>query len=79
MLRALLYIGSAGGIGGLFYSITGFHVHTAKGNFNEKFIWWYVLRPFLSIILGLIVYFLLLGGLLFTTGTVPSPENIQEL
>lgn len=63
-IRSLVYIGSSGGIGGTLYCIRGFYKHLAEGDFTLGFTWWYIFRPFISTVVGVFAYFLIVGGLL---------------
>lgn len=64
LIKALIYIGCAGGLGGLTYCIRGFYQRLVDGSFDFKWTWWYIYRPFLSIVIGVIIYFLIFGGLI---------------
>ncbi|MFW6129474.1 MAG: hypothetical protein ACOC6P_04435 [Candidatus Aminicenantaceae bacterium] len=64
LIRSLIYIGCLGGIGGTIYCIRGFYQNLGQGNFNFAWTWWYLFRPFISVIVGIFVYFLIVGGLL---------------
>lgn len=64
LIRSLVYIGSAGGLGGIIYCMRGFHDHKAHGDFNIDFSYWYFFRPIISTVTGVIIYFLFAGGLL---------------
>ncbi len=58
LIRHLMYIGSAGGLGGIVYCMRGFYEHKVEGNFDPNYLSWYLFRPFISTITGVIVYFL---------------------
>jgi len=61
----LLIIACSGGIGGTIYSIRSFYKNLVEGHFNfDRWIWWYIFRPVMSIVIGVFVYFLIAGGLL---------------
>jgi len=75
-LRSLIYIACAGGLGGIIYLIRSFYLHIFQKNFRNDSFWWYVFRPFTSIIIGVISYFLIVGGLL-SIGNV-SKINYQK-
>lgn len=64
LLRSLIYVSSAGGLGGVVYLIRSFYKHIFEKDFRVDAVWWYLFRPFLSIIAGVIAYFLIVGGLL---------------
>lgn len=60
----LSYIACAGGLGGSIYCIRGMYKAIAEDTFDTKWVWWYLYRPFISAIMGVITYFLIVGGLL---------------
>lgn len=64
LLRSLVFVGSAGGLGGTIYCIRGYYKTRVSKPFDLNFTWWYIYRPFVSIVVGVFVYFLLVGGLL---------------
>ena len=64
LIRSLIYIGSSGGIGGTIYCIRGFYQNVGGNKFDLIWTWWYLFRPFISIVLGVFVYFFIVGGLL---------------
>ncbi len=69
---SLIIIACSGGIGGTLYSIRGFYQNLGEGNFNfNNWVWWYLFRPVMSAVIGVFVYFLIIGGLL-------SIGNISE-
>ena len=49
--------------------VRGFYQNLGGGTFDSKWIWWYIFRPPISVIAGVFVYFLIVGGLL-SVGTV---------
>ncbi|MEZ5082474.1 MAG: hypothetical protein R2750_03345 [Bacteroidales bacterium] len=64
LIRSLCYIGASGGIGGTIYSIRGFYRNLGGGTFKPNWVWWYIFRPLMSIVVGVFAYFLIVGGLL---------------
>lgn len=74
LIRSLIYIGSAGGLGGTVYCIRGFYQNEGEGRFSFNWTSWYIFRPFISIVTGIIVYFLLVGGLL-SVGSVSEANT----
>lgn len=64
LIRSLIYIGSSGGMGGTIYCIRGFYQNLGEGNFNFNWTWWYLFRPLVSVVIGVFVYFFIVGGLL---------------
>lgn len=65
LIFSLILIACSGGIGGTLYSIRGFYQSLGQGIFDiEKWMWWYIFRPIMSAVIGIFVYFLIVGGLL---------------
>jgi len=64
LLKSLVYVASAGGLGGVVYLVRSFYKHIFEGDFRTDVVWWYIFRPFLSVIIGVVSYLLLVGGLL---------------
>ena len=64
LLHILVYIACSGGIGGTIYCIRGFYKNLGGGGFETKWTWWYVFRPFISAIIGIFSYFMIIGGLM---------------
>lgn len=71
IIRTLVFVGASGGIGGVVYSIRGFYHNLAGNSFDGKWIWWYVFRPLISMVTGVFLYFLIVGGLMSISA---SPE-----
>jgi len=64
LIRSLIYIGSSGGIGGVIYCMRGFYQNLVDKKFDLIWTWWYILRPFMSVGIGIFVYLFIVGGLL---------------
>lgn len=64
IIRILFYVGASGGIGGTLYCIRGFYQNLGENNFQLNWAWWYVFRPVISVIVGVFMYFLVVGGLM---------------
>jgi hypothetical protein len=73
LLKTVLYVGVAGGLGGAFYGIRGFIFHTSEDDFDPKWRWWYLYHPVTGFVLGILAYFLVVGGLL-TLGSVSQVD-----
>jgi len=73
LLKSLIYISCAGGLGGVVYLVRSFIKHIFEQNFRTDVFWWYIFRPFTSMIIGAISYFLIVGGLL-SLGSVSSVD-----
>ena len=72
LIRSLIYIGCFGGLGGVTHIIRSFYKHVFQKTFEDDSLWWYIFRPFTSIVLGIISYLLIVGGLM-------SLGNIAEI
>jgi len=73
LICSLIIIACSGGIGGTIYSIRGFYQNLGEGSFNlNNWVWWYIFRPVMSAVIGVFIYFLIVGGLL-------SVGNISEI
>lgn len=70
MLIALL----AGALGSYIHLATSFADYVGNRQFRHSWTWWYVLRPFIGMSLGVLVYFALRGGLLVASA---GPENLS--
>ena len=64
LIKSLIYIGSSGGIGGTIYCIRGFYQNLGENIFNFNWTWWYIFRPLISVVIGVFIYFFIIGGLL---------------
>lgn len=69
IVRILLYVGASGGIGGTIFSIRGFYKNLGGETFKVSWIWWYIFRPIMSVVVGIFLYFLIVGGLLSISNT----------
>ena len=64
LIKSLIYIGSSGGLGGTIYCIRGFYQNLGENKFKFNWTWWYIFRPLISVVIGVVVYFIIVGGLL---------------
>jgi len=78
LIRSLIYISCAGGIGGIVYCIRGFYQHLFEKDFDNNSTWWYIFRPFLSVVMGVFVYFLIVGGLL-SIGQIATADYSKSI
>lgn len=69
IVRTLVYVGASGGIGGAMYSMRGFYHNLGRGTFKGNWVWWYVFRPIISVVVGVFLYFLVVGGMLSISAT----------
>lgn len=69
----------AGGIGSAITSLLAFFRHaSAEKNFDRAWAPWYVARPVMGMLLGLIFYFLIKGGLWSTVGNEAVQEDLNR-
>jgi len=78
LIKSLIYIGSSGGIGGIIYCIRGFYQSVASKQFDFSWTWWYIFRPFISIVIGIFVYFFIVGGLL-SLGSITAVDYSRSV
>ena len=80
LVKTIVYVGVSGGIGGVLYSVRGFIYHNETGDFKETSKWAILYQPVTGFIAGVLVYFLIVGGLLtFTSSTnVSSATNYSK-
>lgn len=70
----------AAGLGSSITTIMGYLKHASEEkNFSLAFSPWYIARPIMGLILGLIFYFVLKGGLLATIATDATQQTISNL
>lgn len=62
--RLLVIAALSGALGAFIHSATSFATYVGNRQLIRSWAWWYGLRPFIGMALGLIVYFLLRGGFL---------------
>ena len=62
----LVYIGCAGGLGGITYCMKSYSYNRARKDKDFDLVWtsWYIFRPFLSVVMGVFVYFFIEAGLM---------------
>ena len=78
LIKSLIYISSSGGLGGIIYCIRGFYQSLASKQFDFGWTWWYIFRPFISIVIGVFVYFLIVGGLL-SLGSISAVDYSRSV
>ena len=71
LLKVLVYIACSGGIGGTVYCIRGFYQNLGGSSFSGNWTWWYIFRPVMSAVIGVFLYFMIIGGLMSISN---SPE-----
>lgn len=78
LMESLIYIGSSGGIGGIIYCIRGFYQSVVSKQFDFGWTWWYIFRPFISIVMGVFAYFFIVGGLL-SLGSITAVDYSRSV
>ena len=78
LLRSLVYIACAGGLGGTVYLIRSFYKKIFERSFRPDVFWWYLFRPLTGAIMGVVAYFLIVGGLL-SIGSAQSPDYAKSI
>ena len=78
LIKSLIYIGSSGGIGGIIYCIRGFYQGVASKEFDFSFTWWFIFRPFISVVVGIFAYFFIVGGLL-SLGSISTVDYSRSV
>ena len=72
MFKLYLYVACAGGLGALVSCMRGVYWHVAQKDYDTNFVYWYFFRPWVGLILGLVSYFLIAGGLLAFDAATPG-------
>ena len=75
--RLALLVIISGAIGSSIHTVTSFTRYIGFGKFYKRWIWWYMLRPFIGSSLALIFYFVIRGGLF--TSTSSSEINLYGI
>lgn len=72
-MRNLLVTILAAGIGSMITTILGYLKHASQQrDFKLSFVPWYFARPLIGVLLGVVFYFVLKGGLLVTVGAASA-------
>ena len=72
-MRNLLVTIFAAGIGSMITTILGYLKHASQQrDFKLSFVPWYFARPLIGVLLGVVFYFVLKGGLLVTVGAASA-------
>jgi hypothetical protein len=72
--RLLLLVLLVGAIGSYVHSTSSIVDYLGNRTFISSWVWWYLLRPFIGMMLALIFYFVFRGGFI-TSGVNPSGEE----
>ena len=75
-VKLILIVMVAGGLGGLIHTATSFSDYVGNEALNSSWMWWYILRPFIAMILALIFYVVIRAGFLsLSAGTNSANVN----
>lgn len=67
--RLALLVILSGALGSFIHTATSFSRYIGHDKFYQRWIWWYILRPFIGSALALIFYFVIRGGLFTSTSS----------
>jgi hypothetical protein len=77
LFRQLTFVACAGGLGGLAFNMYVYVHHIARENdFRLEYEQSYYLRPFIGILYGVFIFFLVAGGLMVLSGGITAPSSI---
>jgi hypothetical protein len=80
LMKIIIYCACAGGLGALTFNFYGFTYHLGKGDFDLDYFWWYIGRPFIGIVYGIMILFLVAGGLMtLGAGETPLADTLFTL
>jgi len=75
--RLTLLVVLSGALGSFIHTATSFSRYIGHDKFYKRWIWWYILRPFIGSALALIFYFVIRGGLF--TGNSSDDINFHGI
>jgi hypothetical protein len=67
--RLALLVILSGALGSFIHTATSFSRYIGHNKFYRRWLWWYILRPFIGSALALIFYFVIRGGLFTSTAS----------
>jgi hypothetical protein len=71
-LRLFVYVAAGGGLGAAAYCVRGLYKHHSRGDYQPRFVYWYLFRPWLGAVLGVMSYLFVAGGLLAIGNGAPA-------
>lgn len=74
-IRNLIILGFSGGLGAVVYCLRSFYKHIGDGDFSIRWTWWYIIRPFLGVVMGVFLYFFISGGVLIVSNNYSSLDG----
>lgn len=77
-VRLLMVVMLAGGLGSFIHTATSFGDFVGNEKLSRSWIWWYVLKPFIGMILAVIFYLVIRGGFL-SAGAEAGKLNIYGI
>ena len=82
ILKLYFYIAGAGGLGASVYCIRGLYKHCSLGDYEARYAYWYLFRPWIGAVLGVVSYLLIAAGFLAlgcSGGNKPDPLRARML
>lgn len=73
-MRLIMLVMVAGGLGSFIHTATSFGDYVGNESLSRNWIWWYILRPFIGMVLAVIFYLVIRGGFL-SAGTEAGNIN----
>lgn len=73
-VRLVLIVMIAGGLGSFIHTATSFSDYVGNETLTSNWLWWYILRPFVGMMLAVVFYLAIRGGFL-STGTEAGKIN----
>lgn len=74
--RLLVMVMVAGGLGSFVHIAKSFGDFVGNDRFMASWIWWYILKPFIGMILAVMIYLVIRGGFL-TASTTTESSNVN--
>jgi hypothetical protein len=72
-VRLVLVVMIAGGLGSFIHTATSFSDYVGNGTLSSSWLWWYIFRPFVGMMLAVVFYLAVRGG--FLTGPEAGKIN----
>jgi hypothetical protein len=77
-VRLLMVVMLAGGLGSFVHTATSFGDFVGNEKLSRSWLWWYILKPFIGMVLAVIFYLVIRGGFL-STGADAGKLNIYGI
>jgi hypothetical protein len=76
--RLMLTVMIAGGLGSFIHTATSFGDFVGNEKLTRSWLWWYILKPFIGMMLAVVFYLVVRGGFL-SGGTSPNNLNLYGI